>query len=870
MSTNTQFTEKMQKNLDFVAKYNVENLKDATIYGLDLSTVLGASAQGGSIKNILTALSGSVGASLYKGVLDCSTNPNYPAMNVNEYYIVSVAGLVGGAGGKSVEVGDEIVCRVTSASGTEAAVGANYFVNQTNITASTITILRTGTSVVDYVTPGVLATAFGGTSFTSAATPLFILGGTTEQIKLTTGAASKALTIDATTTDHTAGNLIDIDVDAADIAVGNLVAVNVNMDELVAGTNGTMMYGSLTTLTGFATGRADIKGHSVVIDGSKTGGDSTTGMEVVTSSFTVNNAGEELRGLFVDFRSFTNTSSSLVRGVDVNVDSTSKKNASIGLLISKGITNAAASGAIARTNGAIEIYSTNATTVAGNAMTISGYLNSIQEVNSTTIASADVYSGTMFGISYSATTTGAGTATNTARVLELDYNLNATFAGLICDSFNAAVIDFDTTGVVAYNAGTYNLLKITGNDAAIPTYAASCILNGTLIDVSGLNASDADLTINGIKITVPAAAGSNVVAVSLTGNATTGINFAGTYSVGIDFNAASVTTGSLIDYIAITGKTSGYLFNGSMTTSTLDASTLIDDFSCSCNHDGAAADTLRMIRRIWSGNLPQTGANADLQLVELQYSGTIGSGAAQGGNLIGQKIDMGSSVLDGTAVNAYGLYIDMTVTDTKSNSIYGAYITTVATADAGLYTDGYIENVKNAGATVAPAAGTITAKEYGDGKHHITVLTLTAARVGSVAAAAKAIGTQIYELPAGVQFYQVTDCRLAFDNDDTSCDTDDPVYGIGTVVGVGAIAVLNATLPAANDYMPEQTSTNCDGTYGAINGPVVPLAGFATGTIALNAVGAEKSIFLNCAETWTGTTNITATGTITLVWDTLE
>lgn len=248
-----------------------------------------------------------------------------------------------------------------------------------------------------------------------------------------------------------------------------------------------------------------------------------------------------------------------------------------------------------------------------------------------------------------------------------------------------------------------------------------------------------------------------------------------------------------------------------------------------------------------------------------------------------------TATLNAATVNMYGVNIDFTgVTLTSCNDVYGVKIITKAGVDAAIYatdgtrivrlcwnavdainTNGGIVSTFNAGTAPAPAAGTITAKEYGDGKHHITVLTLAAARVDAVAAAALAIGVQIYELPAGVQFYQVTDVRLAFDNDDSSCDADDPVYGIGSVIGSGAVVVLNATATFM-DYFTELTSTNCDGTYGAIAGPVAPTAGFATGAIALNAVGAEKSIFLNCAETWTGTTNITVTGTITLVWDTLE
>jgi hypothetical protein len=73
-------------------------------------------------------------AMVYKGVIDASTNPNYPAASAGWTYKISVAGKIGGASGPNVEVGDTIVCLVDgSAAGTQAAVGANWDILQTNI-----------------------------------------------------------------------------------------------------------------------------------------------------------------------------------------------------------------------------------------------------------------------------------------------------------------------------------------------------------------------------------------------------------------------------------------------------------------------------------------------------------------------------------------------------------------------------------------------------------------------------------------------------------------------------------------------------------------------------------------------------------------
>jgi hypothetical protein len=73
-------------------------------------------------------------AMLYKGAIDASSNPNYPAGDAGDTYRISVAGKIGGASGPNVEVGDMIILHVDgSAAGTQAAVGANWDIIQTNI-----------------------------------------------------------------------------------------------------------------------------------------------------------------------------------------------------------------------------------------------------------------------------------------------------------------------------------------------------------------------------------------------------------------------------------------------------------------------------------------------------------------------------------------------------------------------------------------------------------------------------------------------------------------------------------------------------------------------------------------------------------------
>lgn len=76
---------------------------------------------------------------IFKGIIDASTNPNYPAADAGNLYKISVAGKIGGASGANVEVGDTVYCIVDgSAAGTQAAVGANWVISQVNIDGAVV------------------------------------------------------------------------------------------------------------------------------------------------------------------------------------------------------------------------------------------------------------------------------------------------------------------------------------------------------------------------------------------------------------------------------------------------------------------------------------------------------------------------------------------------------------------------------------------------------------------------------------------------------------------------------------------------------------------------------------------------------------
>lgn len=165
---------------------------------------------------------------------------------------------------------------------------------------------------------------------------------------------------------------------------------------------------------------------------------------------------------------------------------------------------------------------------------------------------------------------------------------------------------------------------------------------------------------------------------------------------------------------------------------------------------------------------------------------------------------------------------------------------------------------------IGTAVSGVTVVEEGDSNNHKTVLTFTDFAVGSATGAADlAFGALLYTLPAGAQEIQLSYMDLALTGT-TTIVADTPEVGIGSVLGAGVQSTLGAAGATMEDHWEGAASGAIDGTN-SVTGMKGATAGILTG-IALNESGDAKTFYLNVADGWAGTGDVTATGTITITW----
>jgi len=170
---------------------------------------------------------------MYKGTIDCSGSPLYPAANAGHIYLVSVAGKIGGGSGLNVTASDMLICKSDSTpSGTQAAVGAYWDVVQGNIDLSNITI--TGGTINGVTIGGTSAGVITGTTINGTT---FDTNNTTQGVTLngtTLAADGTATNISITITPKgTTGYVV---MSKVDIGGGAIDGVVIGGDDAGAGT----------------------------------------------------------------------------------------------------------------------------------------------------------------------------------------------------------------------------------------------------------------------------------------------------------------------------------------------------------------------------------------------------------------------------------------------------------------------------------------------------------------------------------------------------------------------------------------------------------------------------------------------------------
>lgn len=125
-----------------------------------------------------------------KGSTDCSANPNYPSALKGDAYYVTVAGKIGGASGKTVEIGDVYVALNDNAGGTEASVGTDWFVLNQNLSGVALTsgTLAQFASTTSAQLAGVISDETGSGALVFANTPTLV----TPNIGVATGTSLTA------------------------------------------------------------------------------------------------------------------------------------------------------------------------------------------------------------------------------------------------------------------------------------------------------------------------------------------------------------------------------------------------------------------------------------------------------------------------------------------------------------------------------------------------------------------------------------------------------------------------------------------------------------------------------------------------------
>lgn len=158
----------------------------------------------------------------------------------------------------------------------------------------------------------------------------------------------------------------------------------------------------------------------------------------------------------------------------------------------------------------------------------------------------------------------------------------------------------------------------------------------------------------------------------------------------------------------------------------------------------------------------------------------------------------------------------------------------------------------------------VTAKEYGDGRNHTTVLTIAMTDAVTVADnAALADGALIYTFPAGDVVVNGATFNVAVNHDSGASAAGAGEMALGSTQSSGANATIGASASTDESFAGPLASVDTadDGVF---------TAGAASGNhVAVLAAGAH-TVYLNIADTWADVTGTALdsdlAGTVTINW----
>jgi hypothetical protein len=188
------------------------------------------------------------------------------------------------------------------------------------------------------------------------------------------------------------------------------------------------------------------------------------------------------------------------------------------------------------------------------------------------------------------------------------------------------------------------------------------------------------------------------------------------------------------------------------------------------------------------------------------------------------------------------------ITAVEALTLFDTDLNTLEIYDGTSWTSVVDSNI-NAGT----GGGTMVITEGGTAFHKMTTITMSGSSTFTIAgAAAEAVGLILYTFPvAGVTVQSIVmDINLTGTG---TVDADTPEVGIGTEIATGAVTTLSGT-STFEEIITGIVATDVAGTN-------IPAFNIVT---LIDNYG--PSIFLNIADTWTGSDTITATGTIKIAW----